>query len=240
MSLAWNAIHDSLLHSSRTLTFQRQFDLMRRSCSALAAFCDPASLLDALHRQSESHDRKNECLRTLVGEAQRTGPQSDTALTVLLLALWPGLDCIRRRSLGWRLGSTSDITSELLSRATESLRTLDLGRINRIAATVLRNMQRDMIRGCRREAARQGVTSERLPDELPDERAIGGSRLSLSLLRTDVERVIGEDASLVIRVAVEGFTQAEVAVEFGLSEEAARKRYQRATRRLREAHEKNV
>lgn len=134
----------------------------------------------------------------------------------------------------------SDITSELLGRATESLRTLDLGRVNRIAATVLRNMQRDMIRACRCEAARQGVTSETLPDELPDERAIGGSRLSASLLRADVERVIGEDASLVIRVAVEGFTQAEVAVEFGISEEAARKRFQRSARRLREAHEKNV
>jgi RNA polymerase sigma-70 factor (ECF subfamily) len=47
--------------------------------------------------------------------------------------------------------------------------------------------------------------------------------------------VIGADAGLVLRVAVEGFSQAEVAVELGLSEAAARKRYQRATRRLRAA-----
>ena len=41
----------------------------------------------------------------------------------------------------------------------------------------------------------------------------------------------------VIRVAIEGFSQAEVAVELGLTEAAARKRYQRAMRRLHAALE---
>jgi len=36
-------------------------------------------------------------------------------------------------------------------------------------------------------------------------------------------------------VAIEGFSQAEVAVELGLSEASARKRYQRALRRLKGA-----
>ena len=40
-----------------------------------------------------------------------------------------------------------------------------------------------------------------------------------------------------IRVAIEGFSQAEVAVELGLTEAAARKRYQRAMRRLHAALE---
>jgi RNA polymerase sigma-70 factor (ECF subfamily) len=115
---------------------------------------------------------------------------------------------------------------------------LDLGRVNRIAATVLQNIQRDMIRDIRRETQRQRVTSNTIPEGLPDERAPGGSHLSISLLRADVARIIGDNASLVIRVAVEGFTQAEVAVEFGISDEAARKRYQRASVKLRRAHEK--
>ena len=38
-----------------------------------------------------------------------------------------------------------------------------------------------------------------------------------------------------IRVAIEGFSQAEVAVELGLTEATARKRYQRAMRKLRDA-----
>jgi len=239
MSLAWNAIHDSLLQSSRTLTFQRRFELLRRNSSSLAAFRDPAALLDALHRQSGSLDWKNECLRALVREAQRAAPGSDTALTVLLLALWPGLDCVRRRLLWRGIAVPADVTSGILAHATETLREMDLGRVNRVAATVLQNVQRDMIRACCGEAELRRVTSSSFPEELRDERAPGG-HLSANLLHADVERVIGADATLVIRVAVEGFTQAEVAVEFGLSEEAARKRCQRATRRLREAHENNV
>jgi hypothetical protein len=240
MSLAWHAIHDNLLHSSRTLTFQRRFDLIRWNCSPLAPFRDPAALLDALHRQSGSPDGKNDCLKALVREAQRTGPESDTALTVLLLALWPGLDAVRRRSLRLRIGTPAEITSDILARATETLRGLDLGRVNWIAATALKNIQRDMVRACRGEAQRQRVTSSTFPDDLPDDGAPDGQRLSSALLHSDLGRLIGDEASLVIRVAVEGFTQAEVAVELGISEGAARKRYQRAAQRLRRALEKNA
>ena len=52
-----------------------------------------------------------------------------------------------------------------------------------------------------------------------------------------VRKLLGDDALLVIRVAIEGFSQAEVAVELGLTEAAARKRYQRAMRRLNAALE---
>ena len=65
--------------------------------------------------------------------------------------------------------------------------------------------------------------------------ALGHARL-----QDDMRRLIGADAALVIRVAVEGFSQAEAAVELGLSEAAARKRYQRATRKLRDALQENV
>ena len=49
-----------------------------------------------------------------------------------------------------------------------------------------------------------------------------------------MRQFIGRDADLVSCVAVEGFSQAEVAGELGLAEAAARKRYQRATRKLRD------
>jgi DNA-directed RNA polymerase specialized sigma24 family protein len=239
MSLAWNAIRDNLVHSSRALTFQRRFDLIRQKSAIIAPFRDPAALLDMLHRRSGSADDKNDCLKALVREARDFGPEADTALTLLLLAMWPGLDAVRRRSLGLRLGTTFEITSEILARATEALRGLDLGRVNRIAATVVQNIQRDMIRACRGEAQRQRVTSCAVPVDLPDPREAGRDHLGASLLHTDVEKIIGDDAFLVIRVAVEGFTQAEVAVELGLSEEATRKRYQRAAPKLRKAFEEN-
>ena len=239
MSLAWHAIHDNLLHSSRTLTFQRHFDLIRQTGAGLAALGDPAALLDALHRQTASADSKNDCLKSLVRAAQGDWAEADTALTLLLLALWPGLDAIRRRSLRRRIGAPADITSEILARATEALRRLDLGRVNWIAATVLKNIERDMIRDTRSDAHRQRVTSNTVPEDVADERDASSDDLGASLLFADVEKLIGGDAVLVIRVAVEGFTQAEAAVELGLSEEAARKRDQRAAQRLRTALEKS-
>ncbi len=239
MSLAWHAIHDNLLHSSRTLTFQRHFDLIRRTGVVLAALGDPAALLDAQHRQTASPDSKNDWLKALVRAAQGDKAEADTALTLLLLALWPGLDAIRRRSLRRRIGVPADITSEILARATEALRCLDLRRVNWIAATVLKNIERDMIRDTRSEAQRQRATSSTVPEDVADEREVGPGGLGASLLKSDVEKLVGGDATLVIRVAVEGFTQAEIALELGLSEEAIRKRYQRATLKLRRAHEEN-
>jgi len=239
MSLAWHAIHDNLLHSSRTLTFQRHFHLIRRTGVGLAALGDPAALLDALHRQTASPDIKNDWLKALVRAAQGDKAEADTALTVLLLALWPGLDAIRRRSLRRRIGVPADITSEILARATEALRCLDLDWVNWIAATVLKNIERDMVRDSRSEAQRQRVTSSVVPEDVADERDVGPGGLGASLLKSDVEKLVGSDATLVIRVAVEGFTQAEVALQLGLSEEAARKRYQRAAFKLRRAHEEN-
>lgn len=239
MSLAWHAIYDHLFHSSTTLTFHRHFDLFRQNEASIAPFRDPAALLDALHSKSGRADDKSECLKALAREAVRSGPASDTALTLLLLALWPGLDAIRRRAMRRRLGSEPDVASDILARATEVLRGLELSQVNWVAATTLMNVERDMLRGCRSETGRQRATSSTLPDDIPDERELGGSQLSSALLHADLGRIVGADATLVIRVAVEGFTQAEVAAEFGLSGEAARKRYQRAVSRLRKALEKN-
>lgn len=239
MSLAWHAIHDNLLHSSRTLTFQRHFDLIRRTGVGLAALGDPAALLDALHRQAARPDIKNDWLKVLVRAAQGDKAEADTALTLLLLALWPGLDAIRWRSLRRRIGTAADITSEILARTTEALRCLDLDRVNWIAATVLKNIERDMVRDTRSEAQRQRVTSNVVPEDVADERDASSDDLGASILFADVEKLVGGDATLVIRVAVEGFTRAEVALDLGLSEEATRKRYQRATLKLRRAHEEN-
>ena len=53
-------------------------------------------------------------------------------------------------------------------------------------------------------------------------------------LHRDLVRLFGGDATLVMRVAVDGASQGEVAAELGMTAAAARKRYQRALRRARE------
>lgn len=235
MSFAWHEIRDHLMHSSSTLSFQRSFDTLRRTHDPVAPFRDPAALLDGLHRCPGDSDDKNLILSALVEAAQGTGLSSDCALTVLLLALWPGLDAIRRRSIWRRIGPADEIASDVLARTTEAVRGIKLGRVNRIAATVLRNVERDMIRARQRETERESLASDIELDDVPADQAGQQPGAEDADLQDDLRRLIGADAVLVIRVAIEGFSQAEAAIELGLSEAAARKRYQRAMRKLRDA-----
>ncbi|PJR94831.1 hypothetical protein CN878_04295 [Ochrobactrum sp. 695/2009] len=237
MSLAWHAIRDHLMHTSSTLHFQRNFDAIRHVQAALAPFRDPAALLDGLHRTSGDQGQKNLILATLVEVAQSDGPVSGCALTMLLLALWPGLDAIRRRSIWRRLGTADEVASDVLARTTEVVRRLDLGRVNWIAATVLRNVERDMIRVRQRDQARERLASGADPDEVADSGESGIGATGYEQLNRIVRKLLGGDALLVIRVAIEGFSQAEAGAELGLTEAAARKRYQRAMRRLHDALE---
>ena len=235
MSSPWHEIHDHLKHTSSTLSFQRCFVAIRHAHDLPGHFGDPAALLDGLHRGSNDPERKNRILTALVRAAQNGGAASDCALTLVLLALWPGLDAIRRRSLWRRIGSADEVASDVLARSTEAIRGLDLERVSRIAATVLRNVERDMVRTRQRDAARESHTSDIAPDDVPADCIGRQPAAEEAQLRDDLRKLIGADAGLVIRVAIEGFTQAEVAVELGLTEGAARKRYQRALRKLRDA-----
>lgn len=229
MSFQWHEIRDHLMHSSSTFTFQRSFDAIRRTQGPLADFRDPAALLDRLHRGPGDADCKNQILTALIRSAQGSGPASDCAVTVLLLALWPGLDAVRRRSIHRRMGSCDEISADVLARTTGAIRNLDLTRVHWIAATILRNVERDMMRAHQRETAREHLASAIDPDDvLADPRVDDG-------LQADLPKIIGADALLIIRVAIEGFTQAEAAAQLGIPVEAARKRYQRAIHRLRDA-----
>ncbi|MGF1500470.1 MAG: RNA polymerase sigma factor [Paracoccaceae bacterium] len=234
MSTTWLKIRENLLHKSSRLPFQRAFDAIRHDQAALTPFRDPAALLDSLQAKTGDPIRKNEALQALVRAAQGAGPASDCALTLLLLALWPGLDAIRRRSCLRKFGAADEIASDVLARTTEVVRGLDLGRVNRIAATVLKNIERDMMRAQQRhwaEAASTAKLDRRAIRTLvsPPEHAPAHARLV-----GEMHRVIGHDTALVNRVALEGFSQVEAAGALGLTEAAARKRYQRATRMLRE------
>ena len=235
MSFAWHDIRDHLMQSSSTLSFQRSFDAIRSSSDPVMPFRDPAALLDALHQKAGSPDQKNLILAGLARAAHSDRPTGDCALTLLLLALWPGLDAIRRRCIWRKVGTGEEIAADILDRTTEAIRGLDLQRVNWIAATTLRNVERDILRAHQREAGRQSLRSETEPDEVAAEDGSADAAISEAQLLRDLRLLLGADAILVIRVAVEGFSQAEIAIELGLSEAAARKRYQRAIRRLRDA-----
>ncbi len=234
MSIAWHEIRDHLMNSSSTFNFQRNFDAIRGNSEPLAYFADPAALLDTLHISGCGPDEKNRLLVALVRAAQSDGETADCALTLMLLALWPGLDAVRRRSIWRRIGTGDEVASEILARASEAIRGLDLQRVNWIAATILRNIERDLIRTRQREGRHQSLRSATDPDAIPTAYEMLSGDASPELLHRDLVRIVGTDANLVIRVAIDGFSQSEVATELGLSEAATRKRYQRAARRLRD------
>jgi DNA-directed RNA polymerase specialized sigma24 family protein len=226
---SWPAIRKDLLRSAATAGFRRDFQGIRSRSGPLARYNDSSALLCALHEQGETPEAKNLVLTTLVEAAQSSRPEAACALTLLLLALWPGLDAVRWRLRRRGSGKLEELTSDILVGAIEAIRRLDLRRVSRVAATVLRNIERDLVRASRRDIAQRLCLDDRDPDELGRD---PGS--SWEQLRAELDRVLGADAGLVFNVAVEGFSQSAMAVQFGISEAATRKRYQRATLRLRQ------
>lgn len=230
MPFSWNNIHQSLVRSSSTLTFSRAFATMHEQHPALARFTDITALLDHLHRRTASSDEKNSLLRALVTIAQSELRTSDIAVTVLLLALWPGLDAVFHR-LSRRVEAPDELPSRILDHAIEQVRCLDLKCVRRIAATALMNIERDVGRADLRERHRRHLTVELDPELIGDEGP--EAWVTPDLLLRDVVRHAGEDGRLVVSVAVDGASHVEMAVSLGASEAATRKRYQRAVDRLR-------
>ncbi len=236
MSFAWHEIREQLMQSSSTFGFQRSFVAIREAnTSTLQRFSDPVSVLEYLHHGEDAPERKNDLLAVLIAAAQSSGSTASCAQTMVLLALWPGLDAVRKRLVWcWKL-APDEATAEVMSLTCTAIARMDLRRVNRIAATLLRNVERDIGRSLRREADRQKEHSPIDTDDLPLTAAILDPLDGEAHLAREVEALIGRDAPLVLSVAWEGLTQAEAGSAMGLSETAARKRFQRATRRLREA-----
>lgn len=234
MSFTWHDFHGNLMHSSSTLNFQRGFATVRTSYPGLSRFADPAALLDHLHRGDASSDKKNTILAGLIESAKSDDRAGDCALTLMLLALWPGLDGVFRRSRARHLGQVDELASEILARATTTIRGLDLTRVNWIAATILKNVERDVLRAHNRETSRQRVQDEFDTDLHGGIFEFSDPELDPQQLLAELTRLIGVDADLVLRVVIDGYTQAEAGQQLGLSEPAARKRFQRALKRLRD------
>lgn len=234
MPSSWHEFHQHLVQSSSTLNFQRGFATVRTCHRVLTRFADPAALLDHLHRGDAPADTKNTILARLIASAKSDDRAGDCALTLMLLALWPGLDGIFRRSRARRLGQVDELASEILARATTAIRGLDLTRVNCVAATILKNVERDVLRAHKRETGRQAVEDEFDTDLHGGVFEVSDPELEPGKLLAELTRLIGVDADLVLRVVIDGYTQAEAGQQLGLSEPAARKRFQRALKRLRD------
>lgn len=235
MSFAWHEIRDHLMQSSSTLRFQHSLDILRCDHPALQRFLDPAAVLEYLHRGHDAPECKNDVLAALVLAANTPSQTAKCAQTLLLLALWPGLDAVRRRLI-WRWKRPpEDVAADVMAAACDAIAAMDLSRVNRIAATLLRNVERDIGRALRREADLHEQHAAVDPEQLTFQATTDQPNRGAGHVAREVKGLIGRDAGLVLAVAWDEQTQAEAGAALGLSEAVARKRFQRATRRLRDA-----
>lgn len=249
MRAGWEALHTSLVRSVRSLTADKNFNTLKKIEPGLQRFTGPIGLLDFLTSKGGSLDDKDDIYRALVTVVQRGGPESELATSLLWLGLWPGLDAVFRRALGFYFAAPEELVSDIGDRFTYSIHRADLSRIRRVAATLTRNTERDVRNGRldeRDELARRAempsddcsVLADTHPE--PD----GASTLGLmqglpaareiAAIRDWLKPIVGADADLVIGAAIYGEHQSELGKRLGITHAAARKRFQRAIKRIRQ------
>lgn len=238
MSFSWNALHAGLRADIARHRFLRCFNALTPGWADLSAFPEPQALLDQQHRVSvDAKPDRDRVIRALVGAAQVGGDSTSPAQTVLLLALWPGLDAVRGRLRRFR--PAEDIAPDIIGAFIVEVGRINLDRVNRVAATLLRNLERGLKRAWQAEALHHTDSfdeewdlDETNPNDpvssLPSREAIIDDRLRWQRMRM----IIGGDTDLVRRVVLEGYSQAEAGRFQGLAPDAARKRFQRAMARL--------
>ena len=192
-------------------------------------FRDPAQLLGWLHGPGGDPESRNAVLTQLLHASHVATPGNDLAVELLILALWPGLCVVRQRLRPF--AKTGTLEADLIGQIAIGIRTSQPGRVERVAATLLRNAERDLRRAWRRDAEVCRLNLEGDADlpwqgEVPADAPMTIMSLAQSAL--------GDDGVLLTAVHIAGFSQKEAGALVGLGHEAARKRCQRAMARLRE------
>lgn len=243
MRSRWEAIHSGLLRSISGLDAARQFASWRARTWTLETFADPMSLVAHLSQPEGDLDEKDRLIWLLIHEA-RHGKAPGLAQSILFLGLWRALDAIfvRRSALFRHRGA--DLNTELVDSFVEQIGRLDPTRVRRVAATLVRNTERDVVVSRTREltrAARSVVVTPDVASAPPIEPEVSPfdphpdqtDEAAVAAIGRWLKRVTGPDAALVIDVVVHGRDRAEVASAVGISRAALNKRVERALARAR-------
>ena len=142
-----------------------------------------------------------------------------------------------------------DIELEIVERFIAQIRRIDLGRVACLAATLVRNTERDLVDARVRERARAAKCDAVTPDALAAPDAVDepppASPFGLPAGQSDVAHVaglrrwllsaVGPDADLIVDAVIHGRSRLDLAASRGISHAAARKRLERALARARHA-----
>jgi hypothetical protein len=235
----WTDLRCRLRRSLEAATTPACFGAIRSCCPSLERFAAVDELLRYLADDLGADlDIKTGMYAELVRCAQIGGPACWLAQTVLWLGLWPGLTAaVSRRAWFWR-DSPADLLSEVTNVFTGLVGRMDLTRVRRVVGTLVRSTERDVISaGVRRQRDRVRepvVDFELVPDEIdhepldappPSRAAVLGPAVAFALL--------GREGDPVVQALVLGLGPGHIAARLGIKPPAARKRLERARRKLR-------
>ncbi len=227
MSSTWSALHAQLLRSVNRHSALIHFSMLFPTEDQHMAFRDPTHLFGWLHARGGDPEAKNDVLARLLRAAGGNNRAGDLAVELLLLALWPGL-CVIRYQLR-PLCRTDTLDADLLGGLSTGIRSARRERINRVAATLLRNLDRDLRRAYIRDdhwtrlAIDLDLVEHKVTQQKPDRP---------EAILSAAQAALGADGLLLAAVHIAGFTQKEAAERLGISHDASRKRCQRALTRL--------
>lgn len=244
MHSRWESLHAALVRSVTTLSAVKYFQALREGEPLFARFERATDLIAYFHGDGDLDD-KDRLYAALVRVAQARQHPARLAHALLWCGLWPGLDHVYRRHLKQFATDPDDLTEAISVAFTTLVGRMDLSRVHRVAATLVRSTQREIMDE-RRRAAREvtrmvGGAGGGVAVLDGANRESSGSQLTglsfageLAVLRSHLVALVGADAELVLAVLVLDYDQHEAAKRLGLTHAAARKRFQRAVVRIRD------
>ena len=245
MRSRWEALHAGLVRSIEDRDGVSVFDKLRLTSTALERFGNAVSLVGFMTHEGGDLDEKDRILGALIRSAGER-PTQRLAHALLILCLWRGLDTIFERRLHLFRLQPQDLAAEIVGRLTSHVRRIDLRRVTRIAAALVRGTERDVVRARMRELTLAARSTEEIPEVAADPPGeVLASPFGLArdqsdedevgALRKWLERAVGRDADFVVEAVIHGRPRCELACGLGISPVAARKRLERALARARRA-----
>jgi RNA polymerase sigma-70 factor (ECF subfamily) len=262
MRSEWEALHEGLARTIATKEAERRFAVLRRHAAVLARFEGAQALVDHLAHVGGDLDEKDRIFVELA-LATRAGSAARIAMALLLLGLWPGLEAVFRRRVRFCPRQAGELVAEIVARLADEVRRLDPERVHRVAATLVRSTQREVVRARMRDLRRRRRLSD-VPVEAAEEltfvagapqvvssptedasnlfpeTAGSSADREIATLRTWLTGMVGDDADLVVDALLLDRPRQALAAERGIDERAARKRLQRVLERLRSCLEAQI
>lgn len=238
----WETIRWGLLQWIESREAVRVFDRLATGAPELGAFSRPAVLVEAVAKTADL-GMKDRVLAALIVAAGAKETRR-LAQALLMLCLWPGLDAMFHRRFVFFRREPQELAAEIVDHFTVCVQRLDLSRVTRITATLVRNTERELVDASRKESAVTKKAAELCPEmyqarEADFRRSPFGvpcgrwDQRSVATLRAWLASAVGKDADLVIEAVLLDRSGDELARSLGSSPAAARKRLERALVRAR-------